>query len=156
VFEALTLVQTGKSNIIPIVMIAGEENDYWVNWEKHVKTDLLGNGMISEEDLSLFHVAESSQDGVDHIMQFYNMYHSSRYVRSDYVIRVNAPLTEASIDKLDESFCDILRDGRITQSGPLPAEKDHLELSRIIVPHSKRSYGRLRQLIDMVNTCDSV
>ena len=155
-FEALTLVQTGKSNIIPIVMIAGEGNDYWINWAKHVKADLLGNGMISEEDLSLFHVAESPQDGVDHIMQFYNMYHSSRYVRSDYVIRVNAKLTDESIDTLNDSFGDILREGKITQSGPLPAEKDHLELSRIIVPHSKRSYGRLRQLIDMVNTCDSV
>jgi uncharacterized protein (TIGR00730 family) len=154
-FEALTLVQTGKSNIIPIVMIAGKGNDYWINWEKHIKTDLLVNGMISEEDLSLFHVANSPQDGVDHIMQFYNMYHSSRYVRSDYVIRVNAPLAAESIDKLNESFGDILREGKITQSGPLPVEKDHLDLSRIIVPHSKRSYGRLRQLIDMVNTCDS-
>ena len=35
-FEALTLVQTGKSNMIPIVMIAGEGNGYWVNWAKHV------------------------------------------------------------------------------------------------------------------------
>ncbi len=154
-FEALTLVQTGKSNIIPIVMIAGEGNDYWKNWESHVKADLLGNGMISDEDLSLFHVADSPQDGVDHILQFYNRYHSSRYVRSDYVIRVNAPLTDESIEKLNDSFGDILREGKITQSGALRAEKDHLELSRIIVPHSKRSYGRLRQLIDMVNTCDS-
>jgi len=112
--------------------------------------------MISEEDLSLFHVAKSPQDGVDHILQFYKIYHSSRYVRSDYVIRVNSPLTDDSIDKLNDSFGDILREGIITQSGALPAEKDHLDLSRIIVPHTKRSYGRLRQLIDMVNTCDSV
>ena len=70
-FEALTLVQTGKSNIIPIVMIAGEENDYWTNWASHIQSDLLGKGMISEDDLSLFYVAKSPQDGVDHIMQFY-------------------------------------------------------------------------------------
>ena len=38
-FEGLTLVQTGKSNIIPIVMIAGVGNDYWANWENHVKSD---------------------------------------------------------------------------------------------------------------------
>ena len=155
-FEALTLVQTGKSNIIPIVMIAGDGNDYWTNWKSHIKSDLLGRGMISEEDLSLFHVATSPQDGVDHIMQFYAMYHSSRYVRSDYVIRVNSPLTDASIEKLNDSFGDILRKGKISQSGPLPVEKDHLDLSRIVVPHSKRSYGRLRQLIDMINLCDSV
>jgi uncharacterized protein (TIGR00730 family) len=155
-FEALTLVQTGKSNIIPIVMIAGEENDYWTNWASHIQSDLLGKGMISEDDLSLFYVAKSPQDGVDHIMQFYKLYHSSRYVRSDYIIRVNSPLTDESIEKLNDSFGDILMEGKISQSGPLPIEKDHLDLSRIVVPHSRRSHGRLRQLIDMVNTCDSV
>lgn len=155
-FEALTLVQTGKSNIIPIAMIAGEGNNYWFNWAKHVHEDLLGHGMISEEDESLFHIASSAKDAVDHIMQFYKNYHSSRYVRSDYVIRTNARLTEESIVQLNDSFCDIIRDGCIQQSEALPSEKDHLNLSRIIVPHTRRSYGRLRQLIDMVNTCDTV
>jgi hypothetical protein len=155
-FEALTLVQTGKSNMIPIVMIAGENNDYWKNWAEHVHVDLLGHSMISEEDESLFHVASSPQDGVDHILQFYKIYHSSRYVRSDYVIRVNQKLTDESIHKLNESFSDIIRSGKITQSGPLPAEKDHLELPRVVVPHTRRSYGRIRQLIDMVNTCETV
>ncbi len=155
-FEALTLVQTGKSNIIPVVMIAGEGNDYWVNWEKHIHQDLLSNGMISEEDESLFHVASSPQDAVNHIMEFYKVYHSSRYVRTDYVIRTNAELTKESISKLNDSFSDIIRDGKIQQSGPLPSEKDHLDLPRIIVPHTRRSFGRLRQLIDMVNTCETV
>lgn len=155
-FEALTLVQTGKSNIIPIVMIAGEGSDYWVNWAEHINVDLLGNGMISEEDKSIFHVALSPQDAVDHILQFYKNYHSSRYVRSDYVIRINNKLTDSSIERLNESFSDILRDGAIRQSNALPSERDHLELPRIIVPHTRRSYGKLRQLIDMVNTCETV
>ena len=77
-------------------------------------------------------------------------------MRSDYIIRVNSPLTDESIEKLNDSFGDILMEGKISQSGPLPIEKDHLDLSRIVVPHSRRSHGRLRQLIDMVNTCDSV
>ena len=155
-FEALTLVQTGKSNIIPIVMIAGKGNNYWISWAKHVHEDLLGHGMISEEDESLFHIASSAQDAVDHIMQFYRVYHSSRYVRSDYVIRTRSTLTEDSIERLNDSFSDIILDGRIQQSKALPNEKDHLNLPRIIVPHTRRSYGRMRQLIDMVNTCDTV
>ena len=154
-FEALTLVQTGKSNIIPIVMIAGDGNDYWVNWEQHVKDDLLGHKMISEEDLSLFHVASNPQDGVDHIMQFYRVFHSSRYVHGDYIIRINSKITEESIDRLNKSFPDILREGKIIQSGVAhTVEQDHTELPRLIVPHKRRSFGRLRQLIDMVNTCD--
>jgi hypothetical protein len=155
-FEALTLVQTGKSNIIPVVMIAGEGSDYWVNWEKHIHQDLLVNGMISEEDESLFHVATTPQDAVNHIMEFYKVYHSSRYVRSDYVIRTNAELTNDSIVRLNDSFSDIIRTGKIQKSAPLSSERDHLELPRIIVPHTRRSFGRLRQLIDMVNTCETV
>ena len=155
-FEALTLVQTGKSNIIPIVMISGEGSNYWKNWAQHVHEDLLGNGMISEEDESLFYVASSPADAVSHILQFYKNYHSSRYVRSDYVIRLNKKLTSESVEILNDSFSDIIREGRIEQTEHLPSERDHLELPRLIVPHTKRSYGRLRQLIDMVNTCDSV
>jgi uncharacterized protein (TIGR00730 family) len=156
-FEALTLVQTGKSNIIPIVMIAGQGSDYWMNWAKHVRADLLGHKMISEEDESLFHVASSPQDGVDHIMQFYRAFHSSRYVHGDYIIRLNKQITDESISRLNDSFEDILRGGKKIQSGQSHAvEKDHLKLPRLIVPHKRRSFGRLRQLIDMVNTCDFV
>jgi len=154
-FEALTLVQTGKSNIIPIVLIAGEGSDYWTNWATHVKADLYENGMISEEDDSLFHVASCPRDGANHILQFYRVYHSSRYVRNDYVIRINNPISKSSIEKLNDSFGDILRDGKITLSDALPVEQDHLELPRLVVPHSRRSFGRLRQLIDMVNTCET-
>ena len=72
-FESLTLVQTGKTNIVPIVMIASKDNDYWKNWEKHILQDLLEKGMISSEDKSLFHIASSPQDAVDHILQFYKI-----------------------------------------------------------------------------------
>lgn len=154
-FEALTLIQTGKANMVPVVMIAGEGNAYWTNWSKHIRSELLGNAMISEEDDSLFHIATSPEDAVKHILQFYKVYHSSRYVRNDYVIRLNNKIAESGIEKLNDAFADIIREGVIHQSDPLPSEKDHLHLPRLIVPHTRRSFGRLRQLIDMVNTCDS-
>jgi len=153
-FEALTLVQTGKSNIVPIVMIAGEGNNYWLNWQKHVQEDLLGNDMISPEDESLFHIADSPQDGVDHILQFYKNFHSSRYVRSDLVIRIQNKITEESIAHLNDSYQDVLSNGEIKQSGALSSENDYLELPRIIVPHTRKSNGRIRQLIDQINLCD--
>lgn len=65
-------------------------------------------------------------------------------------------ITQESVELLNDSFGDILREGSILKSGPLPVEKDHLDLPRIVVPHSRRSYGRLRQLIDMVNTCETL
>lgn len=153
-FEALTLIQTGKADMIPVVMIAGKGSSYWTNWAEHITTDLLGNGTISSEDQSLFYVASSPEDAVEHILQFYKIYHSSRYVRNDYVIRLNNKITESSIELLNESFSDIIREGKIYQSDPLSCEKDHLHLPRLVVPHTRRSFGRLRQLIDMVNTCE--
>ncbi len=153
-FEALTLVQTGKSNILPVVLCAGEGNDYWSNWAAHVSEDLLRREMISEEDLSFFHVAKSPADAADHIAQFYRVYHSSRYVRSDFVIRMNFSINDASVQALNSQFDDIIREGCIQQTGPLPGESDHLELPRLVVPHTRRSYGRLRQLIDALNMCE--
>ena len=149
-------MQTGKTNIVPIVMIASKDNDYWKNWEKHILQDLLEKGMISSEDKSLFHIASSPQDAVDHILQFYKNFHSRRYVQSNYIIRIQNRLTEESIDVLNDSFQDILNDGFISQSNALKQEKDHLELPRIIVPHTRRSYGRLRQLIDTITSCDII
>ena len=153
-FEALTLIQTGKADMIPVVMIAGKGSSYWTNWAEHITTDLLGNGTISSEDQSLFHVASSPEDAVEHILQFYKIYHSSRYVRNDYIIRLNNKITESSIELLNESFSDIIREGKIYQSDPLSCEQDHLHLPRLVVPHTRRSFGRLRQLIDMVNRCE--
>ncbi|MDP7008820.1 MAG: TIGR00730 family Rossman fold protein [Phycisphaerales bacterium] len=155
-FEALTLIQTGKANMIPVVMIAGEGSTYWTNWAEHIKTDLLSNQTISPEDESLYFVAETPKDAVDHILQYYKVYHSSRYVRNDYIIRLNQKISDSSIEKLNDSFSDIIREGTIRIADPLPSEKDHLHLPRLIVPHTRRSFGRLRQLIDMVNTCDVV
>jgi len=153
-FEALTLIQTGKANMVPVVMIAGKGNTYWTNWEKHITTDLLGNNTISPEDESLYFIADKPKDAVEHILQFYKIYHSSRYVRNDYVIRLNYRISESGIEKLNETFSDIIREGKIYQSDPLSCEQDHLHLPRLIVPHTRRSFGRIRQLIDMVNTCE--
>lgn len=153
-FEALTLIQTGKANMVPVVLIAGKGSTYWTNWAKHITTDLLGNNNISPEDESLYFIADKPKDAVEHILQFYKIYHSSRYVRNDYVIRLNYRISESGIEKLNETFSDIIREGTIYQSDPLSCEQDHLHLPRLIVPHTRRSFGRIRQLIDMVNICE--
>ena len=140
--------------MIPVVLIAGKGSTYWTNWAKHITTDLLGNKTISPEDESLYFIADKPKDAVEHILQFYKIYHSSRYVRNDYVIRLNYRISESGIEKLNESFFDIIREGKIYQSDPLSCEQDHLHLPRLIVPHTRRSFGRIRQLIDMVNTCE--
>ena len=150
-FESLVLVQTGKSNIVPIVLLEGEGGSYWDQWIEYVKGDLLGNGWISPEDLGLFHRAKSVEDAVQHIQRFYSVYHSSRYVRDQLVLRLHRELTDEQLDELNTEFAVLVETGSIERSGPLDLETEHLDLPRIVFHHSRYAYGLVRRLIDRVN-----
>jgi len=150
-FEVLTLVQTGKSTIMPIVLLEAEGGDYWKHWLNYVERSLLGHSFISPEDLRLMHRAESAEDAVEHIDRFYRNYHSERYVRDELVLRLNHRLRDEDVERLNEEFAGIVKSGRIVQRGPLDVEEDHLDLSRIVFTHTRRQYGLLRQLIDRIN-----
>ena len=151
-FEALTLVQTGKSNPVPIVMIEGEGGVYWQHWAGYIRHNLLGNGWISPEDPAIFHIARNVDDAVQHVIRFYSVYHSSRYVGDQYVIRLTRALSEGTIEQLNSEFSTLSREGgRISPSGPLTGEQDHLTLPRLVFNHTRRQFGLIRTLIDRVN-----
>ncbi|MCH2153497.1 MAG: TIGR00730 family Rossman fold protein [Phycisphaerales bacterium] len=149
-FEALTLIQTGKSGLVPIVLVEGEEG-YWPAWQEFVVGQLQGKGFISPEDESLIHLAESPEDARDHIMQFYRRYHSSRYVGPTFVIRMSLPLTDEQVETLNEEFADVVDGGRMSLSQALRGETDHLDLPRLTFVHTRRDWGRMRQLLDRIN-----
>ncbi len=151
VFEMLTLIQTGKSNIIPIVLIEGVDGTYWRDWQNYVKDHLLRNRWISPEDERLFFVAQSPQDGVKHILKFYSRYHSNRYVKDTLVIRLLTALTPEQIELLNDKYKILLASGSIQASSPLPGENDHLELPRLAFHHTRRDFAILRMMIDEIN-----
>jgi uncharacterized protein (TIGR00730 family) len=160
-FEALTLVQTGKAPMTPIVMIdppadaSGGGGDYWARWDEYIRTQLLDRGWISPEDTSLYHVTTDIGDAVDHVIRFYRNYHSERFVHERHVLRTQRPLTGDQIADLNNRFAKLIKTGRIEQSGPLDAERGELpHLQRIHWHSHKRSYGTLRQLIDAINDFD--
>ena len=111
--------------------------------------------MISPPDLELFHVARDPADAAEHIQNFYRMYHSARYVGDDLVIRLQAPLKPADVERLGHEFADLIASGRLRAVGPYRAERDHLDLPRIAFTHTRRDYGRVRKLIDALNRCPS-
>lgn len=151
-FEVLTLMQTGKANIIPVVLVQGNDT-YWNEWLAYIQKNLLERGWISEEDLNLFYLAPTVKAAVDHIQQFYKRYHSSRYVKDILVIRLTSALTEEQINLLNEEFAAILlKEGKIYSTPALPEEDDHLELPRIAFEHNRRHFGSLRLLIDRINS----
>lgn len=150
-FELLTLVQTGKSSMVPIVLIEGEGGSYWSDWTSLVENTLLDSAFISPEDRSLYYIAEDAADAADHVQRFYRNYHSSRYVRDDFVIRVRERFRDEAVEQLNEEFGELVREGRIEQREALPEEEDHLDLPRIVFTHTRRQYGLVRRLIDRIN-----
>ncbi|MCR9218587.1 MAG: LOG family protein, partial [bacterium] len=151
IFEALTLVQTGKSAMVPIVLCEAEGSTYWEHWDNYVRRSLLNNGMISPEDLNLYYITRDMEDAVEHITRFYRNYHSSRYVKDDLVIRVKKPLEPGDVRRLNEEFSSLVASGEIVQRGPYEVEEDMLELPRIAFHHTRHNIGLVRRMIDRIN-----
>lgn len=155
-FEALTLVQTGKSSPVPIILLDEPDGTYWQHWRTYVQAELLRTGMINSEDMNLFHLTDDAEDAVREIMHFYRRYHSSRFVQDDFVIRMKSPLPEGLVDQLTDEYEDLLKGGDICQvAGALPEEAgEFADLPRLVFNYDKKSAGRLRQLINALNDAD--
>lgn len=150
-FESLTLMQTGRSNIVPIVLLGGDRENYWQAWEHYVQNHLLASGYISSEDQFFYYRAPEVEKAVDHIMQFYRRYHSNRYVKDRLVIRLLTPLNPSQIAILNSEFHSLVKEGSIQTTSALPEESDHLDLPRIVFTHNHQFFGLLRAMIDRIN-----
>jgi len=153
-FEALTLMQTGKSRLMPFLLIDKPGGTYWKSWDKNVQEHLLRNGLISEDDLNLYEVTDDIDHAVHVISRFYRNYHSSRFVRDLYVIRLNHQITETAIQALNEDFSDIIIGEPIHAIEATAVERedeDYVDLSRIGFTFNQKDYGRLRELINVLN-----
>ena len=154
-YEALTLMQTGKSQLMPLVLMDRPGGTYWKTWDKNVREHLLRNALISPDDLYLYQITDSADQAVRWITRFYRNFHSTRYVKDLLVIRLRFAPQESAIEALNEDFGDILIGEKIHITGPLKEEvedDDMVDLPRIALGFDRRQYGRLRQLIDMLNS----
>ena len=151
-FEALTLVQTGKSHLFPIVMLDAPGGDYWTRWHAYVVEVLLARKLISPEDTSLYKICQTADEAVAECLRFYRVYHSARYVGRDLVFRLQRELPGEMLERLRTGFADILVSGTYEQGGPSRAEgNDFPDLPRLRFHFNRKSMGRLRQLVDVIN-----
>lgn len=158
-FEALTLIQTGKSSMIPIVLCEGAGENYWEQFDQAMRAMLLARGWISPEDLNLYTLCKTPAEARDVILKFYRNYHSSRYVRDDLVVRLRKPIHQKDVDRLAQEFAVLIRpadDGsrRMSLRGPYEVEEDHLDLPRLCFTHTRHKFGLVRKLIDRINECE--
>lgn len=157
-FECLTLMQTGKTKITPLILVDTPDGRYWETWEFFIKNDLLRMKLISPSDFHLFKIYHNCDEAIDHILQFYKNFVSYRWVRERMVIRLQRRLTPRSLEVLNDQFRDILISGRIEQQEALPEESDETEaegLPRLVLTPRKADFGMLRLLIDTINNCET-
>lgn len=155
--EVLTLLQTGKHDMMPVVMLDEPGGDYWKVFDQFVRRQLLGRGMISPEDMSLYQLTDQLDEAIEGILGFYRVYHSMRYVRNDLVFRLQQTPDKRLLEEINDTFKDILLEGQFVVSGPLSEERDETDLAalpRLVFRFNRRSFGRLRQLIDRINLGD--
>jgi hypothetical protein len=153
-FECLTLMQTGKTKLMPLVLVDKKGGCYWKEWDEYVREHLLSRGLISPEDLFLYTLTDDVGDACQQILDFYRIFHSNRYVRELLVLRLNAKLSPQALDILNEEFADILDSGRIEQTEALPeeAEEEIAHLPRLVMHFNQRNFGRLWQMVRRINT----
>lgn len=156
VFELLTLLQTGKAQPAPLVLVETEGTTYWNGWRSFVETEAVAAGYISEEDRSLYRVVSTVAEAMEEIDFFYSNYHSSRFVGDRLVIRLATLPSDDQLTVLNAEFADIVLSGSIRPTEPLGPEvatNDVLHLPRLSLRFNRTHYGRLRQLIDALNRC---
>ncbi|MGD1979067.1 MAG: LOG family protein [Akkermansiaceae bacterium] len=157
VFEALTLIQTGKARLHPIVCLDAPGGTYWKAWKQFVEEHLFRLGMISESDFSLFKVTDSVDEAVEEIVGFYRNFHSYRYVGDRLVMRLQNALSEAAVKDLNERFGQMVKSGKIHACDALPEEANEPELAdlpRVVLRHRRRDFGLLREFIDALNQAE--
>jgi uncharacterized protein (TIGR00730 family) len=152
--EVLTLLQTGKRDMVPVVFLDEPGGNFWADFHRLLQDKLVARGMVSPEDLSLYKLTDSVDEAVGEILQFFRVYHSMRRVRERLVLRLREPLGESCLEAINSQFADMLAGGRFALSGPLDPELDEPELvhlPRLVFRFNHQSFGRLRQLIDAIN-----
>jgi uncharacterized protein (TIGR00730 family) len=153
-FELLTLVQTGKAQPGPIVLLDVPGGTYWESWSEFVRTELTARGYTSEHDLCLVKVTDDVDVAVDEVTGFFTNYDSQRFVDGRLVLRLRNAPDDADLERLTEEFSDIVARGQIDRVEAAPAEvadDDHVDLERVAFWFDRHGWPRLRELIDRLN-----
>lgn len=152
--ETLTLMQTGKQTMTPLVLLDHPGGSYWKDLGEFIEKQLRGGGMISPEDVRLYKITNSVDEAIDETLNFYRVYHSMRYINNRLVFRLKTPLADSKLAYIQEHYADILVDGTYEQTTALPEETSEPDLNglpRLVFHFNRRALGRLRMLIDCIN-----
>jgi uncharacterized protein (TIGR00730 family) len=156
--ETLTLCQTGRYGPVPLVLLDRPGGSYWRDWDSYLRQHLGATGLISPEDTSLYSITDDIQVAAEIVRSFYLVYHSSRYVGEQFVLRLKENISDADLDRLNLEFADLISSGKILRSEVLPDEVgDPTEdLPRLVFHFNQRNFGRLYKMIGEINQMTGV
>ena len=153
-FELFTLQQTGKAEPVPIVLLDEPGGTYWRGLKRFVDDELVTAGMVSADDLDRALITDSVDEAVADILDFWRNYDSLRWVGDRLVLRMRSAPTDAQLADLNHRFGDLLAEGQIERTDPLPAEQadhDRVSLPRLVLTLRQRQVGGLYRLIRAIN-----
>jgi uncharacterized protein (TIGR00730 family) len=159
-FESLTLLQTGKCDPLPVLLMDVPGSHYWPSWERYIREHLLAKKLISSADRNLFRYTSDIDKAIHEIEFFYSCYHSLRYVGDYTILRLRKHPTPRLMQELNARYTDLLASGEFhVMEQPHPAERGESEavraLPRIGFHFKQRGFGRLRRLIDDINLIEA-
>ncbi|HEX8594715.1 MAG TPA: TIGR00730 family Rossman fold protein [Pseudomonas sp.] len=152
--EVLTLIQTGKSPLVPIVLLDAPGGSFWQSALDFIKAQLEANHYILPNDMKLLRLVYSAEEAVIEINQFYNNFHSSRWLKNKFVIRMHHAVSETAMEYMQDAFADLRLAEGFHQHGYAGEEHDEAQfshLTRLAFTFTGRNYGRLRELVDFIN-----
>ncbi len=153
IYECITLMQTGKSTLFPIVLLDPPGDTFWGRWEHFIRKELLAAGLISLEEMSLLYVSKSPEDALSVIERFYSCFHSYYFSGELVSIRTTRELSDKTLDWIRETFSDLIPKADLVQLGrdENDPEPRLVQLPRLRFTLRLGNYARLRELIDTIN-----
>lgn len=152
--EVLTLIQTGKSPLVPVVLLDQEGGTYWDKALEFMREELADKAYILPADLRLMRQVRTPLEAGKEIARFYRNFHSTRWFNNAFVLRINHPLNEAAMTTLHKEFIDLCSEGGYTQvpyCAEIHNEPEFCNQYRLEFIFNGRDHGRLRELVDFIN-----
>ncbi len=154
-FETLTLLQTGRTPPIPVVLLEAPGDDYWGPLVNSWMRRLVDDHLIGPNDHNFLYHTDSAESAVRHITSFYSNYHSFRYVGEWVLLRIVCPLSDDGLLRLNAEFSDVLDQGKIEQVSHWPTSDDK-ELDHLPRLRMKLDRGRMNVLPEIIRRMNAI
>ena len=151
-FEALTLIQTGRTRPIPLVLLAPEGDSFWGGWRRMAERFMASRGLISPEDPCLVLEAADAEHAVAHISRFYRVFNTARLSEERIELVLNAAVVGEELAELNRRFDDLVDEG-VIQADETVDDAGLLRPS-LRFNFDKRRIGRLYQLLEYLNSLE--